>query len=251
MSLKGAIFDLDGTLIDTEPIYFDAAEKMIQQYGNGKKFDWDVKIKTLGSPELVTAKIICDTFKVRLTPEEFLNKRNKITPEYFKKCPFIEGAKEITDKFKKELKFKTAIATSSAKINFDYKTFNKKEWLKEDIDAIVLGDDKRIKQGKPAPDIFILAAQDLGLEPKDCIIFEDSIGGIKAAISSGAKIVVGIPDPHLKDKAKEIIYDDKITKLIILDKIPRFFVLSIFSIAFFPQKIILINKAMLINIIIR
>ena len=222
MSLKGAIFDLDGTLIDTEPIYFDAAETMINKYGNGKKFDWDTKIKTLGSPELVTAKIIVDTFEVKLTPEEFLEKRNAITPEYFKKCPFIEGAKEITDKFKKELKFKTALATSSAKINFDYKTFNKKEWIKEDFDAIVLGDDKRIKNGKPAPDIFILAAKEIGLKPNECIIFEDSIGGMKAAISSGAKIVIGIPDPHLRDKAEELVYDKKITKLILLDKIKDF-----------------------------
>jgi len=222
MSLKGAIFDLDGTLIDTEPIYFDAAEIMINKYGNGKKFDWDTKIKTLGSPELVTAKIIVDTFEVKLTPEEFLEKRNAITPEYFKKCPFIEGAKEITDKFKKELKFKTALATSSAKINFDYKTFNKKEWIKEDFDAIVLGDDKRIKNGKPAPDIFILAAKEIGLKPNECIIFEDSIGGMKAAISSGAKIVIGIPDPHLRDKAEELVYDKKITKLILLDKIKDF-----------------------------
>ena len=222
MSLKGAIFDLDGTLIDTEPIYFDAAETMINKYGNGKKFDWDTKIKTLRSPELVTAKIIVDTFEVKLTPEEFLEKRNAITPEYFKKCPFIEGAKEITDKFKKELKFKTALATSSAKINFDYKTFNKKEWIKEDFDAIVLGDDKRIKNGKPAPDIFILAAKEIGLKPNECIIFEDSIGGMKAAISSGAKIVIGIPDPHLRDKAEELVYDKNVTKLILLDKIKDF-----------------------------
>ena len=222
MSLKGVIFDLDGTLIDTEPIYFDAAEIMINKYGNGKKFDWDTKIKTLGSPELVTAKIIVDTFEVKLTPEEFLEKRNAITPEYFKKCPFIEGAKEITDKFKKELKFKTALATSSSKINFDYKTFNKKEWIKEDFDAIILGDDERIKNGKPAPDIFILAAKEIGLKPNECIIFEDSIGGMKAAISSGAKIVIGIPDPHLRDKAEELVYDKNVTKLILLDKIKDF-----------------------------
>ena len=222
MSLKGAIFDLDGTLIDSEPIYFDASEILIKKYGNGKKFDWDTKVKTLGSPELVTAQIIVETFEINLSPEEYLEKRNAITPEYFKKCSFMEGAKEITEKFKKKLKFKTAIATSSAQINFDYKTFNKKQWLKETIDIVVLGDDKRIKNGKPAPAIFILAAHDLGLEPKDCIMFEDSISGINAAISSGAKIVVGIPDPHLRKKAEEIKYDEKVTKLILLDKIKDF-----------------------------
>ena len=222
MSLKGAIFDLDGTLLDTEPIYFKATEEMIKEYGNGKEFGWDTKIKTLGSPEIVTAKIVVDTFEMKLTPEEFLNKRNAITPEYFKNCHFIEGAKEITDKFKKELKFKTALATSSSKYNFDFKTFNKKEWLKEDFDKIILGDDPRIKKGKPSPDIFILAANEIGLSPNECIMFEDSIGGIKACISSGAKIVVGIPDPHLKDKVKDIKYDENITKLIILDKLKDF-----------------------------
>ena len=222
MDIKGAIFDLDGTLIDTEPIYYGIADKMIKEYGNGKKMDWETKIKTLGSPEIVTAKIIVDTYELKLTPEEFIEKRNAITADLFKKCPFIDGGKEITHKFKHELKLKTALATSSTKVNFDFKTFNKKEWLKEDFDAIVLGDDKRIKKGKPAPDIFILAAKEIGLEPKDCIIFEDSIGGMKAGIDAGAAIVIGIPAPQLKDKAKEIKYDEKKTKLILLDCIKDF-----------------------------
>ena len=72
MDIKGAIFDLDGTLIDTEPIYYEAADNMIKEYGNGKKMDWDTKIKTLGSPEMVTAKIIVDTYELKLTPEEFV-----------------------------------------------------------------------------------------------------------------------------------------------------------------------------------
>ena len=222
MDIKGAIFDLDGTLIDTEPIYYEAADNMIKEYGNGKKMDWNTKIKTLGSPEMVTAKIIVDTYELKLSPEEFIKKRNEKTSELFKNCPFIDGAKEITHKFKHELNFKTALATSSTKVNFDFKTFNKKDWLNEDFDAIVIGEDKRIKNGKPAPDIFILAAKDIGLEPKNCIIFEDSIGGIKAAIRSGAGIVIGIPDPHLRDKAEKLEFDEKITKLVLIDNIKDF-----------------------------
>ena len=222
MNIKGALFDLDGTLIDTEQIYNGAAQILIKEYGNGKELDWDTKIKLMGSPRMIAAKIIIDTYELKLSPEEFLKKRNVITTEYFKSCSFIDGAKDITHKFKHELNFKLALATSSSKENFELKTFNKKDWLKEDFDAIILGDDKRIKNGKPAPDIFILAAKDIGLEPKNCIIFEDSIGGIKAGISSGAGIVIGIPDPHLKHKAEEIQYDEKITKLVILDNIKDF-----------------------------
>ena len=222
MNIKGIIFDLDGTLIDTEPIYHESAIRIIKEYGNGKELSWDIRTKILGAPEMVAAKIIVDTFEIKLTPEEFIKKRNEITSEMFKNCPFIDGAKEITHKFKHKLNFKLALATSSTQVNFGLKTFNKKEWLKEDFDAVVLGDDKRIKNGKPAPDIFILAAKDIGLEPKDCIVFEDSISGIKAGINSGARIVVGIPDPHLKHKAEELQYDKNITKFIILDSIKDF-----------------------------
>ena len=107
-------------------------------------------------------------------------------------------------------------------VNYNYKIFNKQEWIKDDFDAVILGDDKRIKNGKPAPDIFILAANEIYLKPKNCIIFEDSIGGIKAGISAGAGIVIGIPDPHLRDKAEEIKYDENKTKLVLLDKIKDF-----------------------------
>ena len=66
MNIKGAIFNLDGTLIDTEPIYYDTANNMIKEYGNGKIMDLDKKIKILGSPEMVTAKIIVDTYDLKI-----------------------------------------------------------------------------------------------------------------------------------------------------------------------------------------
>ena len=75
MNIKGALFDLDGTLIDTEQIYNEAAQILIKEYGNGKELDWDTKIKLLGSPRMIAAKIIIDTYELKLSPEEFLKKK--------------------------------------------------------------------------------------------------------------------------------------------------------------------------------
>ena len=222
MSIKGAIFDLDGTLLDTEPIYDEAAQKVINEFGNGKKIEWEIKKKVIGTSAKVHSKIFVDSYEIKLTPEEFKKKRDELLIEPFKKCKFMKGAKQTTHKCKYEYHLKVGIATSSSKSNYENKTNHLKDWLKEDIDIVITGDDKRIKNGKPAPDIFILAAKDLGLEPKECIIFEDALSGITAAIKSGAKIVVAIPDPRQKDDIENLIYDKNVTKLIVLNCMDEF-----------------------------
>ena len=222
MSIKGAIFDMDGTLLDTEPIYDEAAQKIINEFGNGKKIEWDVKKRVIGTPHKVHCKIFIDEYEIKLTPDEFKRTRDELLTEPFRNCKFMKGAKETTHKFKHDLKLKVGIATSSSKLNFENKIFNLKEWINEDIDKIITGDDKRIKEGKPAPDIFLLAAEDLNLKPENCIIFEDALSGITAAIKSGAKIVVAIPDPRQKKDVENIEYDKNKTKLIILNSMDEF-----------------------------
>ena len=168
------------------------------------------------------SKIFVDAYEIKLTPEEFKKKRDQLLIEPFRNCKLMKGAKETTHKCKYDLNLKVAIATSSSKFNFENKTYNLKNWLKEDFDVIIMGDDKRIKEGKPSPDIFILASKDLGLEPQDCIIFEDALSGITAAIRSGARIVVAIPDPRQKKDVENIEYDKNKTKLIILNSMEEF-----------------------------
>ena len=222
MDIIGAIFDVDGTLLDTEPIYDMAAQKLINEFGNGQQLTWDVKQYVVGTSSKIHSKIFIDAYNIKLSPEEFEQKRDALLIEPFKSCKFMKGAKEMTHKCKYDLKLKVGIATSSSKFNFENKTSHVKAWLKEDIDKIITGDDPRIKKGKPAPDIFILAAKELDLDTKNCIIFEDALTGINAAISSGAPIVVAIPDIRQRKDVENIVYDKNKTKLIILNSMDEF-----------------------------
>ena len=222
MHIKGALFDLDGTLLDTEPIYDEIEQQLVNEYGNGKEIEWKIRQLLLGSPPLVNAKILIENYEIKLAPEEFLKIRDKLLEEPFRNCTFKKGAKETTHKCKYELGLKVGIATSSLKKDFENKTNHLKDWLNEDIDVVVTTDDGRIKAGKPAPDIFILGATELGLKPQECIIFEDSGSGVQAAISAGAPIVVAIMEKCQRNTLETLNYDKNKTKLIVLDSMDQF-----------------------------
>ena len=176
----------------------------------------------MGSPPLVNARIVVDNYEIKMTPEEFLKKRDELLEEPFKKSKFKKGAKETTHKCKYELGLKNAIATSSSRHNFENKTDHLKDWLNEDIDIVVTSEDKRIKNGKPAPDIFILAAKELGLQPQECIVFEDALSGVQAAISAGVGIIVAVMEKRQKSTLEGLIYDKNKTKLIVLESLEEF-----------------------------
>ena len=91
-----------------------------------------------------------------------------------------------------------AIASSTSRQNFEMKTVNHQDWLKH-FELFTLGDDPEIEQGKPAPDIFLLTAKRLKAKAENCIVFEDSLSGMKAAIAAGMYVVV-IPDPLFDKK---------------------------------------------------
>ena len=134
----------------------------------------------------------------------------------------MEGAKEITHIFKHEYGFKMGLATSSLKSSVDIKLSNLREWFDSDFDIIITGDDKRVVKGKPNPDIFLLTAKELGVNIEECIIFEDAINGIHAALNSGASIVIGLPQPFFRKKVEELPYDKIRTKLYLLDSLKDF-----------------------------
>ena len=221
--IKAAIFDLDGTLIDTQKTYDEANQIIINKYGNGKPYDSDLKLKIHGTSPAVGNRFIISHFQINLTFEEFMEKKDGHLNKNLKNCKPMEGAEELTKNLKHKYGFKMSIATSSFKIMAESKLSIHKKWVDSDFDTLITGDDKRIKSGKPSPDIFILAANSLGLKPEECIIFEDSMNGIKAAMSSGAGIVVGLPaDINTKYTMEIFQYDMYKTRFIILNSLKDF-----------------------------
>ena len=75
MHIKGALFDLDGTLLDTEPLYDAIEQQMVNEYGNGKEVEWIIRQQLLGTPPLVNAKILIDNYEIKLSPKEFIKKK--------------------------------------------------------------------------------------------------------------------------------------------------------------------------------
>ena len=220
MHILGALYDLDGTLLDTEPLYDEAEQKLINLYGNGVPLDSETKQQLLGTPAIVNCKLLVEKYEVKLTPEQFEEKRDELLVEPFRNCKFKKGAKEVVHKCKYELGLKSAIATGSSRFNFDNKVYNLKEWVNEYIDVVITSDN--IKRGKPNPDIFILAAQELGLRPSDCIVFEDGLPGVKAAISAGVRIVVAIIEEYQRPSFQNLVYDKNKTKLVIINSLEEF-----------------------------
>ena len=105
MRILGALFDLDGTLLDTEPLYDEAEQKIINLYGNGKTIEPEIKQQLLGTPANINCKLLIERYEVKLSVDEFIKMRDELLIEPFRNCKFKKGAKEVVHKCKYELVF--------------------------------------------------------------------------------------------------------------------------------------------------
>ena len=186
--IKAAIFDLD-TLLDTQILLDEINQILINKYGDGRVYSPAYNMITHGS------SLIFEQYKINITFEEFKEIKDDYIKNKFNKFHNIsEGAKELTNILKNKLGIKIILITSLYKDFIESALPHYKEWFDSGFDMMIRGDDKRIKHGKPSPDIFILAAESLGVKPEECIIFEHSLNGIKAAMSSGIRWIIGLPD---------------------------------------------------------
>jgi HAD superfamily hydrolase (TIGR01509 family) len=191
-AISHIIFDLDGLLLNTESIHEAVNQTVAQRYG--KVYSPVVKAQVVGKRALESSQAFVDALELPLTAEACLAARYELLWERYGEAQLMPGAQRLTAHFKQS-GVPMAIATSSHRRNFELKTVHHQDWLTS-FDCIVRGDDPELAAGKPAPDIFLLAAQRLGVDPSHCLVFEDSPAGVTAARRAGMAVVV-VPDPDL------------------------------------------------------
>lgn len=191
-----AIFDLDGVLLDTEPLYTQATAGVAARFD--KVYDWSVKRDCIGRGTLEAARIIVDALGLPLSPEALVSERDRLLVQLVARAPAIAGAEAFTRALA-DRGVPLAIATSTEGPLFAIKAAGHRDWLGI-FGAAVCGDDRRVARPKPAPDIFLAAAQDLGAAPETCVVFEDSPFGVEAACAAGMQ-VIALPDPAM-DRAR-------------------------------------------------
>jgi len=183
------IFDMDGTLLDTEPVYTIATQEILSEYG--KTYEWSLKAQMMGKPALDAAKILVEATQIPITPEEYLALREPKQNLLFANVPPLPGATELVAHLKRH-NIPQAVATSSRLGAYKIKT-NSHSWFSH-FDHIVVGDDPLVKKGKPSPDIFLEAARRWGvIDPKQVLVFEDAPSGVEAALAAGMH-VIAVPD---------------------------------------------------------
>lgn len=202
MSFKGAIFDLDGVIVDTVPLHFNAWKKMFAEYGKDFTFG-DYKKKVDGIPRLDGARAILTD----LSEDELEKAASKKQGYYLELVDKAEiGVYHSTVDLINELKKNNIkVATASSSRNCRYILEITK--LVDLFEAIVIGGE--FKKGKPDPEIFLLAATRLQLSSDEIVVFEDAMLGVEAARNGGMRCV-GIArkgDEDILKKADIVVSD--------------------------------------------
>lgn len=195
------LFDMDGLLLDTEFIYENSVREICRSFG--KDYPWDVRMKVMGTQEERTAEIVIQDVSLPISVAEFLKIQGDYVRKDFTKLDLMKGAERLV-RHLHESKVPICLATSSGREMAEIKMSNYPELFDLFSHRVMGSTDPEVKHGKPAPDIFLVAASRFEDKPhpNKCLVFEDAPNGVRAGISAGMQAVM-VPDKIVAEEQRK------------------------------------------------
>ncbi|MCT4353814.1 HAD family phosphatase [Streptomyces sp. Je 1-79] len=184
-SPASVIFDLDGTLVDSEPNYYEATWRTLTAFAGDTDFDWERHTRFIGTGTRETLEILGERYGIDAPVDELLDATNRSylelarasTPVYPEMRTFVERLHASG------VPMAVASGSSRAAIEAVLAGTGLSAFLTTLVSAEEVG------RGKPEPDIFLEAARRLGTTPARCVVFEDAVPGAMAARAAGMRCV--------------------------------------------------------------
>ncbi|MFJ1765955.1 HAD family hydrolase [Amycolatopsis sp. NPDC088138] len=184
--MDAVIFDLDGVLVDSERIWDEVRRAVVAEHGGTWREEATRAQQGMSTPEW--ARYLVEELGAQLTPPEIATVVVKrMAARYAEQPPLIDGAVDVVRQVAK--RWPVAIASSSPVILI-------KGFL--DVTGLPVGaavSSEQVGAGKPAPDVYLRAAELLGVAPSDCAAVEDTTNGLRSALAAGMA-VYAVPNPH-------------------------------------------------------
>nr|WP_107911771.1 HAD family phosphatase [Streptomyces chartreusis] len=184
LSGMSVVFDLDGTLVDSEPNYFEAGRQVLAEHGVAD-FTWADHERYVGISTLETVTLWKREYGLRASVEELLAAKNR---------RYLELARTATRAYPEMRKFVELLATEAVPMAVASGSSSEAitailagTGLDGQLRTVVSADE--VAHGKPAPDVFLEAAARLGADPTDCVVVEDAAPGAAAAHAAGMRCI--------------------------------------------------------------
>jgi HAD superfamily hydrolase (TIGR01509 family) len=186
--IEAVVFDLDGVLVDSEPVWEQVRRGLVAERGGHWPADAQRRIMGMSTPEW--ARYLSEDLGVGLPPDEVATLvTDQMVARYQERVPFIDGAVDAVRRF--AARWPLGLASSSPPRLIE--TVLQSAGLRSSFKVVM--STEQVAHGKPAPDIYLAVTAALGCPPPDCAAVEDSSNGLRSAAAAGLR-VIAIPQPR-------------------------------------------------------
>lgn len=189
--ITALIFDLDGTIGDTEELHFQAWQKALFDHGV-PQFTFDDFMRYVGTSNEKVANDYCSSYNIHASEIELIKYKQNLYLELIPKVHLCKGAKELIELCAPHY----AMAVASSSHQKEVRKILEGQGLLQHFQAVLCGD--MVTKRKPDPEIYLRAAHALNEKPENCMAFEDTEHGLNAAKAAGM-YGVAIPTPFSKN----------------------------------------------------